>query len=175
MKKYEETRGFQSFWAIWPKKTAKLDALKAWHQMGCEEIAPKIYRAIQTQKDHLWSGSERKFIPNPATWLRAGRWEDEVKVPRAQAPRPELTQTPEVELPPLGATVNRVMMPYIQNRICKRGWNIQGAALDEILRIKERFRKALVEHQPTPEQTEAWLEKLYQQWDEAYEAHKSEG
>lgn len=71
---------WEIFWEIFPKKKAKLDALKAWKQT--ESLRPPIEQviaAIETMcKQHDWRDDpEGKFLPFPATWLRAGRWDDE--------------------------------------------------------------------------------------------------
>ena len=34
---------------------------------------------IQAIKDQKLSETDPKFIPHPATWLNAARWEDEIK------------------------------------------------------------------------------------------------
>ncbi len=67
---------FDKFWQAYPRKIAKGDARKAWTQT--QKIRPEldfILRAIEAQKE-TWENP--KFIPYPATWLRAERWDDEV-------------------------------------------------------------------------------------------------
>ena len=67
---------FDTFWQSYPRKIAKGDARKAWQQT--EKIRPSldfILQAIEAQKA-TWDNP--KFIPYPATWLRAERWDDEV-------------------------------------------------------------------------------------------------
>jgi hypothetical protein len=69
---------FDKFWEAYPRKIAKGDARKAWTQT--QKIRPEldfILRAIEAQKE-TWENP--KFIPYPATWLRAERWDDEVQV-----------------------------------------------------------------------------------------------
>lgn len=70
---------FDLFWECYPKKKAKLDALKAWKQT--ESIRPdieKILAAINAQSDSDdWSRNGGQYIPYPASWLRDGRWDDE--------------------------------------------------------------------------------------------------
>lgn len=67
---------FLWFWSEYPKKKAKLDALKAWRET--EDLRPEIEKlmgAIEAQKaGEAWS---KGYIPHPATWLRSGRWDDE--------------------------------------------------------------------------------------------------
>ena len=70
---------FDLFWECYPKKKAKLDALKAWKQT--ENVRPdieQILAAVDTQwQSNDWQRDGGQFIPFPATWLRAGRWDDE--------------------------------------------------------------------------------------------------
>lgn len=73
----ENTRDyFSEFWTAYPKKVAKEDALSAWRKLKLDDdIFEKMLNAIKVQR---LSEGERKFIPNPATWLNGKRWEDEV-------------------------------------------------------------------------------------------------
>ena len=73
----ETTRDyFNEFWIAYPKKVAKEDAISAWRKIKLDDIIfAKMLKAIKDQK---LSDTEKKFIPNPATWLNKKRWEDEV-------------------------------------------------------------------------------------------------
>jgi hypothetical protein len=73
----ETTRDyFGEFWKAYPKKVAKEDAISAWRKIKLDDILfTKMLKAIKDQK---LSETEKQFIPNPATWLNAKRWEDEV-------------------------------------------------------------------------------------------------
>jgi hypothetical protein len=73
----ETTRDyFGEFWKAYPKKVAKEDAISAWRKIKLDDILfAKMLKAIKDQK---LSETEKQFIPNPATWLNARRWEDEV-------------------------------------------------------------------------------------------------
>lgn len=70
---------FYDWYAQYPRKVARQDAQKAYEQqrkMGyTAEImlaGAKMYAALVAQKN-----IETKFIPFPASWLRAGRWLDD--------------------------------------------------------------------------------------------------
>lgn len=66
---------FDKFWSVYPRRDAKMDARKAFAQMGVdEEVLVLILRALQWQ---IRGWSERRFVPLPATYLRGRRWEDE--------------------------------------------------------------------------------------------------
>ncbi len=44
-------------------------------------ITSKKSTAIEVQKQsEQWTKDNGRFIPNPATWLNQGRWEDELPV-----------------------------------------------------------------------------------------------
>lgn len=68
--------GFAEFWEAYPKKTGKIAALKAW-----KKNRPNLSRslsAIAMQKETAgWRKDGGQYIPNPATWLNEGRWDDE--------------------------------------------------------------------------------------------------
>lgn len=85
-------KSFESFWADYPKKRAKQDALKVWKSIApSKELAAKITAALAEQKaSEDWQREGGKFIPYPATWLRGGQWEDEVtsSLPEAAKPVP---------------------------------------------------------------------------------------
>lgn len=73
---------FELFWQNYPKKTAKGDARKAWDQTtsirpDMKTVIEAIHKQCQTEQ---WRENDGKYIPYPATWLRAERWDDEVEV-----------------------------------------------------------------------------------------------
>ena len=80
---------FERFWSVYPKKLAKGDARKAWAQT--EAIRPDIdavVKAILAQRHtDQWMRDNGQFIPYPATWLRAERWDDVLTVEVAAPPR----------------------------------------------------------------------------------------
>lgn len=71
---------FDLFWSAYPKKKAKGDAEKAWAKVKPDHaLAELIIAAVLAQKlSDDWTKDGGKFIPHPATWLNAKRWEDEV-------------------------------------------------------------------------------------------------
>lgn len=68
--------GFDEFYAAYPRKIAKIDAIKAWNAVAPgDELRRRILASLEQQQfDHREGG---RFIPYPASWLNAGRWEDE--------------------------------------------------------------------------------------------------
>lgn len=67
---------FSRFWSKYPRRIGKQDAFRAWKKHGCHKLVEEIIVALDRQ--HAWmTREEGRFIPNPATWLNQGRWDDE--------------------------------------------------------------------------------------------------
>lgn len=78
-------RDFAQWYSFYPRKMARGDAEKAYEQQlkkgyTHEELLDGLngYNVL-LRKD----GTERKFIPYPASWLRSQRWLDEDIQPQA--------------------------------------------------------------------------------------------
>lgn len=70
---------FDRFWEIYPKRTAKLAARKAWDQLKpgpelVEDILDGVMRAADTEE---WVKQQGRYVPYAGTWLRGQRWLDE--------------------------------------------------------------------------------------------------
>lgn len=71
---------FQEFYSRYPKKVAKKDAEKAWARLTDEqrkaalEALPKHIKAWEVK------GTEKEYMPHPASWINGERWEDEIEV-----------------------------------------------------------------------------------------------
>ena len=72
--------GFDRFWAAYPRKVGKQAARKSWSRLKpSAELTQRILDAVECQKgSRQWRENNGQFIPNPATWLNQGRWEDEL-------------------------------------------------------------------------------------------------
>lgn len=79
---------FEQFYATYPRKEGKKDGLKAWGQITEEQQQ----KALETIANHIkrWEalGTEKHFIPLPATWLRGWRFEDEIELPKQKIIEP---------------------------------------------------------------------------------------
>ena len=69
---------FLAFWKAYPRKLCKGDARKAWHQTApirpsLDILLAAIKAAANTEQ---WTRDRGQFVPYPATWLRAERWDD---------------------------------------------------------------------------------------------------
>lgn len=70
---------FDIFWKSYPKKTGKQAALKAWQKSKSKPPIEIIIQKIEQQKkSDQWLKENGQYIPNPATWINQGRWDDEV-------------------------------------------------------------------------------------------------
>jgi len=71
---------FEQFYTQYPKKVARKDAQKAWAKLSAEERA----KALEALPTHIryWDvkGTEKHYIPHPATWLNGARFEDELEL-----------------------------------------------------------------------------------------------
>lgn len=77
---------FLQFWANYPRKEAKGAAVKAWRTQ--KPPLDAVVAALRWQRTSAdWCKDGGKFIPHPATYLNARRWEDE---------RPGAKSAPEI-------------------------------------------------------------------------------
>lgn len=71
---------FDRFWQEYPRRIARKDAEKAWSKIP----AHKQIDVMTALRNHITSwkqqGTEKTFIPYPATWLNGARWEDEIEL-----------------------------------------------------------------------------------------------
>lgn len=83
-------RRFAAFWAAYPKKVGKQDALRAFARLkvGEDQLGAMLAAIEQQRASPQWAKDGGQYIPNPATWLRQGRWEDEpLSPPQSDAAR----------------------------------------------------------------------------------------
>jgi hypothetical protein len=70
---------FDAFWAVYPKKVGKADAWTAWKKRKpSADVSAQICAALSWQvKQDGWIREGGRYVPNPATWIRRGQWDDE--------------------------------------------------------------------------------------------------
>ena len=86
--------GFTKFWEAYPRnamgrKVGKQAALNRWKKLRpSPDRTDQIIAALATQTaQHHWQNAKGEdYVPNPATWLNEGRWDDEL------APPPETSE-----------------------------------------------------------------------------------
>lgn len=91
--------GFDRFWLVYPKKIAKEAARKAFKKIHPDDaMLDRMIAAVKTQRDtEQWAKEGGKYIPHPATWLTAGRWDDEV--PQQTHTGPYVDRDGELHIP----------------------------------------------------------------------------
>jgi len=81
---------FEAFYSMYPRKMARKDAEKAWRTLSPADQQ----NALEALPNHLayWKlkETEKDFIPYPASWLRAYRFEDELDMEVKKLKKPEL-------------------------------------------------------------------------------------
>ena len=66
---------FDEFWELYPRKVGKLDAIKAFDK-AIKLATIHVIREGARKFRANCAGKDPQYIPHPATWLNAGRWED---------------------------------------------------------------------------------------------------
>jgi hypothetical protein len=88
----QEPPGFPDFWQAYPKKTGKNAAAAAWQKARDRPALAVILAAVERQKTWpQWLRDGGQYIPNPATWINQGRWNDEPPDVQARASPSEKT------------------------------------------------------------------------------------
>jgi len=89
---------FDVFYGLYPRKMARKDAEKAWKSMTTDEQE----KAIEALPQHLkyWKVKEtaKDYIPYPASWLRAGRYDDELDIEPLKKPELPFYATEELTI-----------------------------------------------------------------------------
>lgn len=78
--------GFEETWSEWPRKLAKGSARKAYRSALKKASGATILLGVRRFAEQAQqAGTEARFIPHLATWLRAERWQDEPEPSRPAA------------------------------------------------------------------------------------------
>ncbi len=92
-----EPADFTAFWEAYPNKVGKDETLAAWRRGTSKAKKPippldEILAALERAKgSRAWTKDGGEYIPNPATWLNNGRWDDQ-SIPTPTVPRHLLTE-----------------------------------------------------------------------------------
>ena len=81
---------FQTFWGLYPKKVAKGAAIKAWLKLKQEERTEVIEALANHLKYWKFKGTDKEYIPYPATWLNQMRWLDELDFEESKPKKPPI-------------------------------------------------------------------------------------
>jgi hypothetical protein len=73
----EYSPDFERFWFVYPRKVGKKEAYRAFNKAN--KPVQLLIAAVNAQmQSEQWNKENGKYIPNPATWLNQGRWDDQV-------------------------------------------------------------------------------------------------
>jgi len=88
--KPEAVAGFDEFYALYPKRQKRAEAEKAWRRLNPSPVLRQtIMSALAIhQAQDTWTKDGGQFVPLPASWLNARRWEDELEVSTGQSACP---------------------------------------------------------------------------------------
>ena len=109
---------FEAFWALYPRKEGKHDAVKAWKKN--KQKIPKLEKlkaALDWQKTtDQW---QRGIIPHATTWLNGHRWQDDQPVPPRyrDPPPPEMSYPDE---PPEISEETRQQIAVMKEQLARR-------------------------------------------------------
>lgn len=69
----------RDFWPRYPRKVAKVAALRAWRKIDPKDEATRdrVVLGLIAHRDSEWRGRDGDKIPHAATWLNQRRWEDQ--------------------------------------------------------------------------------------------------
>lgn len=84
---------FEKFYQPYPKKKNRGDAEKAFKALNPDDaLLDRIVKAVETQRryDPEWKKDGGRYIPYPATWLRAKGWENQIEVEKPQSAAPNI-------------------------------------------------------------------------------------
>ena len=74
---------FEEWYQHWPRKVGKREAARAFDaalkRVGFDELVDATKRHAEAWRQ---AGTETRFIPHPATWLRRDGWDDELDAPK---------------------------------------------------------------------------------------------
>jgi len=83
---------FERFWAVYPRKVGKKDAVKAWNKLKPDEaLTNQIIEGVERWKlSTQWTKDGGQYIPYPATFLNGERWKDECDITVAKPRKNDL-------------------------------------------------------------------------------------
>ena len=78
----EEIDEFKLFWRAYPRRVSIAVARRAWQRTaGIRPAWPELSAILERhKKQEDWLRDGGMFIPYPASWLNAERWEDELVI-----------------------------------------------------------------------------------------------
>ena len=85
-----DPEAWRRFWALYPKKVDKANAIRAWNRLKADrKLMGIMSAALKAQMaTEEWRRDNGRAIPYPSTWLNNRRWEDETGISTASAAEP---------------------------------------------------------------------------------------
>lgn len=84
---------WERWYALFPRKEAKQPGVKAWNQAIEDGVLPPIDKLLEALAWQIpanaWTPDRTKYIPLPATYINARRWQDEPPIVTRASPRPQ--------------------------------------------------------------------------------------
>lgn len=76
----QEADGFERFYKLYPRRQKRPAAEQAWKKLAptCEQQEVILHALAEHCKQTDWGKDGGQYIPLPASWLNARRWEDEL-------------------------------------------------------------------------------------------------
>jgi len=103
---------FDEFWAAYPKRVGKDAARKAFTKAIKRASIETILAGARRYASDP-NLPEKQFIPDPATWLNAGRWGDEPCPPRTATDRPPTGSSRAADIVAAGARLTQARQPAL--------------------------------------------------------------
>lgn len=77
--KKKDAKKFEEFWAEYPRKVSKHQAMLVWIGKKLDNDFDKIMQDLRARKKTEWLDREKKFIPHPDKYLRHEFWLDDIQ------------------------------------------------------------------------------------------------
>ena len=72
--------GFGEFWSTWPRKHGKKKAEAEWKRIDADLRDKVIATAAAWAEHYAKHGVDKKWIPEPANWLKGERWDEDLPI-----------------------------------------------------------------------------------------------
>jgi hypothetical protein len=79
---------FTEWYALYPKKVARKDAEKAWKKLSDQEQEEALEALPNHNKYWELKGTDKEYIPYPASWLNGFRFQDQLDLTPKEIKRP---------------------------------------------------------------------------------------
>lgn len=135
--KPEYSESFLAFWAAYPKKRDKDAAWRWWKRARpSKPTLAAMLAAIERQKrSEEWRKDAGRFIKNPATWLNAGGWKDELDEP------PTALGPPKSERDQLTARLARIENPSLWTETMQQRYRSARSLEEDRNRVIQRLKQ----------------------------------